>query len=78
MRRSITTAATLFTAKATKLEKQANTTQDPATKTKLTKQAAQAKKLSAILTSADTGITSYLNDAASDQLSRATHRRSKR
>jgi CRISPR/Cas system CMR-associated protein Cmr5 small subunit len=69
----LTTAAALFTAKATKLEKQADKATDPATKTKLTKQAAKTRKLAAVLTSADTGITTYLKDTASDDDSLRPH-----
>ena len=60
------TAAALFTSKAVKLANQAEKAKDPATKTKLTKQAAKAKQLSAILTSSDEGITAYLREMDSD------------
>ncbi len=61
------TAATLFRTNAVKLEKKADKAKDPATKTKLTKDAAKAKKLSAILTSADEGITAYLRELESEE-----------
>ena len=60
------TAATLFASKVIKLGKQAEKATDPAEKAKLTKKAAQAKKLAAILTSSDEGITAYLRESDSD------------
>jgi CRISPR/Cas system CMR-associated protein Cmr5 small subunit len=59
-------AAALFASKAAKLEKQAEKAKDPAAKTKLTKDATKAKKLAAILTSSDTGITAYLSEMDTD------------
>lgn len=56
------TAAGLLLAKATKAETQAAAATG-AEATKLTKQAAKAKKLAAALNAADTGITSYMADS---------------
>jgi len=61
------TAATYFTAKSAKLDKQAEKATDPAAKSKLTKDAAKARKLSSILNASDQGLTSYLNDNSSDE-----------
>ena len=61
------TAAMYFTSKSAKLEKQAGKATDPAAKSKLTKDAAKAKKLASILTASDDGLTAYLNENASDE-----------
>jgi hypothetical protein len=60
------TASGLFTAKALKLEKQADKAKDPATKTKLTKEAAKAKKLASILIASDEGLTAYMRESDSE------------
>lgn len=60
------TASGLFTAKSAKLEKQADKAKDSATKTKLTKEAARAKKLASILISADEGLTAYIRENDSE------------
>ncbi|HEU0185206.1 MAG TPA: hypothetical protein VFS27_07830 [Blastocatellia bacterium] len=61
------TASALFTSKTSKLEKQADKAKDAATKSKLTKDAAKAKKLASILIAADEGLTAYLRESDSDQ-----------
>jgi hypothetical protein len=61
------TASALFTAKTAKLEKQAEKAKDAAIKTKLTKEAAKAKKLASILVAADEGLTAYLRESASEE-----------
>ena len=60
------TAATYFISKAAKLNKQAEKATDPATKSKLTKDAAKARKLASILTASDQGLTSYLSENSSE------------
>jgi hypothetical protein len=59
------TASSLFTAKAVKLEKQAGKAKDSAAKSKLTKEAASAKKLAAILIAADEGLAAYMRESES-------------
>jgi hypothetical protein len=61
------TASGLFTAKSSKLEKQAGKAKDSAAKTKLTKDAASAKKLASILIAADEGLTAYIRENGSDE-----------
>ncbi|MGH9938302.1 MAG: hypothetical protein ACREAM_18825 [Blastocatellia bacterium] len=61
------TAATLFKSKSVKLEKQAEKAGDPAAKSKLAKEAAKAKKLAAILTSADEGLAAYVREKESEE-----------
>ena len=61
------TASGLFTAKSLKLEKQAGKAKDTAAKSKLTKDAASAKKLASILIAADEGLTAYLRESASEE-----------
>lgn len=61
------TASGLFTAKSTKLEKQAAKAKDSAAKTKLTKEAARAKKLASILIAADEGLTAYIRESDSQE-----------
>ena len=61
------TASGLFTAKSLKLEKQAGKAKDSAAKTKLTKDAASAKKLASILVAADEGLTAYMRENGSDE-----------
>jgi hypothetical protein len=61
------TAHTLFTSKSVKLEKQAGKAKDSATKTKLTKEAAKAKKLASILIAADEGLTAYVRENESEE-----------
>jgi CRISPR/Cas system CMR-associated protein Cmr5 small subunit len=61
------TASALFTSKTAKLEKQADKAKDAAAKSKLTKEAAKAKKLASILIAADEGLTAYLRENASDE-----------
>ena len=61
------TASGLFTAKSHKLEKQAGKAKDSAAKTKLTKDAASAKKLASILIAADEGLTAYMRENGSDE-----------
>jgi CRISPR/Cas system CMR-associated protein Cmr5 small subunit len=61
------TAATYFTAKAAKIDKQVDKATDTATKSKLTKDSASAKKLASILSAADQGLTSYLGESAVDE-----------
>jgi CRISPR/Cas system CMR-associated protein Cmr5 small subunit len=56
------TAAIFFSTKSDKLGKQAEKSEDKAAKSKLMKKAAKAKKLAAILISADEGITAYLRE----------------
>lgn len=58
------TAATLFASKATKLEKQFDKATDDAEKKKAKKSMDKAKKLAAVLTAADQGITSYLAESS--------------
>lgn len=60
------TASSLFTAKAVKLEKQAGKAKDPATKSKLTKEAARAKKLASILIAGDECLTAYMRENESE------------
>jgi hypothetical protein len=60
------TASALFTAKSVKLEKQAGKAKDSAAKNKLTKEAASAKKLAAILIAADEGLTAYVRESESE------------
>ena len=60
------TASGLFTAKSSKLEKQAGKAKDSAAKTKLTKDAASAKKLASILIAADEGLTAYMRESESE------------
>ena len=55
------TAAIFLTAKAIKQEKQADKAKVKETAEKLKKDAAKTKKLAAILTAADQGITTYLS-----------------
>jgi len=61
------TAATLFNSKSARLEKQAEKATDSATKSKLTKKAAKAKKLASILMAADEGIVAYMRDTESEE-----------
>ncbi|HEY6402483.1 MAG TPA: hypothetical protein VI479_13795 [Blastocatellia bacterium] len=61
------TASTLFTSKTAKLEKQADKAKDAVAKSKLTKEAAKAKKLASILIAADEGLTAYLRESASEE-----------
>jgi hypothetical protein len=60
------TASGLFTAKSLKLEKQAGKAKDSATTSKLTKEAARAKKLASILIAADEGLTAYIRENDSE------------
>ena len=60
------TAASLFSAKVIKLEKQVDKATDPAVKSKLAKEAAKTKKLASILTASDEGLTAYLRDNMSE------------
>jgi hypothetical protein len=59
------TASSLFTAKSLRLEKQAGKAKDSAAKSKLTKEAASAKKLASILIAADEGLTTYIRENGS-------------
>jgi len=61
------TAATLFSAKSARLEKQAEKATDPAAKSKLAKKAAKAKKLAAALIASDEGITAYIRETESEE-----------
>jgi hypothetical protein len=61
------TASSLFTSKTAKLEKQAEKAKDTATKSKLTKDAAKAKKLASILIAADEGLAAYLRESAAEE-----------
>ena len=61
------TASSLFTAKSIKLEKQAEKAKDSATKSKLAKEAARAKKLASILIAADEGLSAYVRENESDE-----------
>jgi hypothetical protein len=61
------TASSLFTSKTAKLEKQAEKAKDAATKSKLTKDAAKAKKLASILIAADEGLAAYLRESAAEE-----------
>ena len=61
------TASTLFTAKAAKLEKQAEKAKDPATKSKLAKEAAKTKKLASILIASDEGLTAYIRENMTEE-----------
>lgn len=61
------TASTLFTAKAAKLEKLADKAKDPATKNKLTKDAAKTKKLASILIASDEGLTAYIRENLTEE-----------
>jgi hypothetical protein len=61
------TASSLFTAKSIKLEKQAGKAKDSATKNKLAKDAARAKKLASILIAADEGLTAYVRESLSEE-----------
>ena len=61
------TASGLFTAKSVKLEKQAGKAKDSAAKNKLTKEAASAKKLAAILIAADEGLNTYMRENGSEE-----------
>jgi hypothetical protein len=61
------TASSLFTSKTAKLEKQAEKAKDAATKSKLTKDAAKAKKLASILIAADDGLAAYLRESAAEE-----------
>lgn len=60
------TASGLFTSKTAKLEKQAEKAKDAAAKSKLTKEAARAKKLASILVAADEGLAAYLRESDSE------------
>jgi hypothetical protein len=60
------TASGLFTAKTLKLEKQAGKAKDSGAKSKLTKDAASAKKLASILIAADEGLTAYMRENGSE------------
>jgi len=60
------TASGLFTAKSVKFEKQAGKAKDSTAKSKLTKDAASAKKLAAILIAADEGLTAYMRENGSE------------
>jgi hypothetical protein len=61
------TASSLFTSKTAKLEKQAEKAKDAATKSKLTKDAAKAKKLASVLIAADEGLAAYLRESAAEE-----------
>ena len=61
------TASGLFTAKSVKLEKQAGKAKDSTAKSKMTKDAASAKKLASILIAADEGLTAYMRENGSDE-----------
>ena len=61
------TASSLFTSKSAKLEKQADKAMDSAAKSKLTKEAARAKKLASILIAADEGLAAYIRESDSDE-----------
>ncbi len=56
------TASALFSAKAVKLEKQAEKAKDPATKTKLSREAARTKKLASVLIASDEGLAAYMRE----------------
>ncbi len=56
------TAATILAAKAAKQEKKAAGLGDSPEKTKMTKDAAKAKKLAAALAAADQGISTYISE----------------
>lgn len=60
------TASSLFTAKSIRLDKQAGKAKDSATKSKLAKEAAKAKKLASILIAADEGLTAYVRESESE------------
>jgi hypothetical protein len=60
------TASGLFTAKSLKLEKQAGKSKDTTAKSKLTKDAASAKKLASILVAADEGLAAYMRENGSE------------
>jgi hypothetical protein len=60
------TASSLFSAKAVKLEKQAEKAKDPAAKSKLSKEAAKTKKLASILIASDEGLTAYMRENMSE------------
>jgi len=60
------TASGLFTAKALKLEKQAEKAKDPAVKSKLAKEAAKTKKLASILIASDEGLAAYIRENMSE------------
>jgi hypothetical protein len=60
------TASGLFSAKALRLEKQSEKAKDPATKTKLAKEAAKAKKLASILIASDEGLMAYMREKESE------------
>jgi hypothetical protein len=61
------TAGSLFSAKVVRLEKQAEKAKDPAAKSKLTKEAAKAKKLASILIASDEGLTAYMREKESEE-----------
>ena len=61
------TASSLFTAKSVKLEKQAGKAKDSAAKSKLSKDAASAKKLASILIAADEGLNTYMRENGSEE-----------
>lgn len=61
------TAATYFSIQSVRQEKQAEKAEDQATKSNLKKKAAKAKKLAAILLSADQGITAYLREVETEE-----------
>jgi hypothetical protein len=61
------TASSLFTSKTAKLEKQAEKAKDAAAKSKLTRDAAKAKKLASILIAADEGLAAYLRESAAEE-----------
>ncbi len=60
-------AATLMSAKAVKLEKQAEKNAGKPEAVKLLKRAAKAKKLGSILLAGDEGITAYLREKDSEE-----------
>lgn len=60
------TASSLFTSKTAKLEKQAEKAKDAAAKSKLTRDAAKAKKLASILIAADEGLAAYIRESDSE------------
>lgn len=61
------TASSLFSAKALRLEKQAEKAKDPAAKAKLTKEAAKTKKLASVLIASDEGLTAYIRENMSEE-----------
>jgi hypothetical protein len=61
------TAFSLFTAKSAKLEKQAGKAKDSATKSKLARDAAKARKLASILIAADEGLSAYMREKEAEE-----------